>query len=336
MFNRRSLRLPITLAVLMIVLLVVLIVGWIVVAVVMSQDQPSAVWVTLLSVGITSLVLVLLGTVLYLVLSIKAISLNRRQSNFMDSITHELKSPIASLKLYLQTLSRHPVDEAQQKEFHGIMLEDVERLDHLINHILHAAQLDKPAKDVDVELVDLSAMLAKIATSVCQRYRVDESVIRQQLEPCWVAANHVDMDLVFRNLLDNAVKYAGEPPQVSISLSNLPRGKAMVRIRDNGPGIPPKFRNKVFARFVRLGSELQRKKPGTGLGLYIVRTLVARWKGRVRVKDVETGQGTLFEVELAAAQPAAPGQMPTESSAEDSTIITAPVDTASAEEIAAE
>ena len=294
----------------MIVLLVAMIIGWIVAIFAMGQGQPNAVWVSLLSFGITSLVLILVGTVFYLVLSIKAINLNRRQSNFMDSITHELKSPIASLKLYLQTLTRRPVDQGQREEFYRVMLDDVERLDHLINHILHAAQLDRPAKDVDVELVNLQSMLSEIANSVCLRYRVDTSSITQNLEPCWVAANQVDMDLIFRNLLDNAIKYAGEPPQVSVTLENLPRGRALVKIQDNGAGIPPKFRNKVFARFVRLGSELQRKKPGTGLGLYIVRTLVARWKGRVRVKDVESGsgsqKGTLFEVELAAAQPAAP------------------------------
>lgn len=316
MFNRRSLRLPIVLAVLMIVLLVVLIIGWIVSFMVMGQGQPNAVWVSLLSVGITSLVLVLVGTVIYLVLSIKAINLNRRQSNFMDSITHELKSPIASLKLYLQTLDRHPVNDEQREEFYGVMLDDVERLDHLINHILHAAQLDRPAKDVDSELVDLQQTLSEIAAAVCQRYRVDESVIQLELEPCWVAANHVDIDLIFRNLLDNALKYAGDPPKVAVTLENLPGGKALVKIEDNGAGIPPKFRNKVFARFVRLGSELQRKKPGTGLGLYIVRTLVARWKGRVRVKDVEEGRGTLFEVELPAAQRAAPGSASTVESEE--------------------
>ncbi len=306
MFNRRSLRLPITLAICMIVLLVVLIVGWIVVTVVMGQDQPGAVWVTLLSVGITSLVLVLVGTVFYLVLSIKAINLNRRQSNFIDSITHELKSPIASLKLYLQTLDRRPVNDQHRGEFYAVMLDDVERLDHLINHILHAAQMDRSAKDIDYEPVALHQVIARVATSVCQRYRVDASVVRLDLQPCWVAANTVDIDMVFRNLLDNAIKYADDPPRVSVSLENLPAGKALVKIQDNGAGIPPKFRNKVFARFVRLGSELQRKKPGTGLGLYIVRTLVARWKGRIRVKDVEEGPGTLFEVELPAAQPAAP------------------------------
>ncbi len=293
----------------MIALLIGVAVGWILLTAIQlkSDGTQTATWVTLLSVGTASLVLLVVGTVIYLVLSIKAINVSRRQSNFMDSVTHELKSPIASLKLYLQTLDRHSVDDEQRESFYKFMLEDVERLDHLINHVLQAARLERSTGGESSEVIDLTQLLSKSAEAICYRYRVPEDTIKLDLMPCWVAANQVDMDLVFRNLLDNAVKYAGEPPEVSVTLVHQKSGKAKVTIRDNGAGIPKKFRNKIFARFVRLGSELQRKKPGTGLGLYIVRTLVAKWKGQVKVREAESGTGTIFEVELTSTQSVPPG-----------------------------
>ena len=105
--------------------------------------------------------------------------------------------------------------------------------------------------------------------------------------------------MIFRNLIDNAVKYSGAEPSVQISLRLTPEaGLTVTRIQDNGRGIPPPMRRKIFGRFVRLGLELEREKPGTGLGLYIVRTLVRRIGGRIQVSDADDGSGTAFEVQL--------------------------------------
>jgi signal transduction histidine kinase len=300
MSTRQPLRLPITLGILMIVLIVALTVGWVLLAMSGIQSGGSrrtALFVTLLSVGTTFLVIVLVGTVMYLALTIKAINLTRRQSNFVDSVTHELKSPIASLKLYLQTLSRRQVGEAERTEFYGSMLDDIERLDELINHLLDAARLEREAFGHEIEIVDLAELLADCAASVCLRYRVPPETIELDVEPATVSARRVDLDMVFRNLLDNAVKYAGTPPQVQVTAQRKP-DRAVVRIRDNGSGIPKELRRKIFARFVRLGSELERKKPGTGLGLYIVRTLVRKMKGKIHVEAAHDPEGTVFEVTL--------------------------------------
>ena len=148
MVTRRSLGLPITLGVVMIVLLLALLIGWIVLSI--------GYW-SVLAVGATFLVLVLVGVILYLTIAVKQISLNQRQSNFIDSVTHELKSPIASLKLYLQTLRRRSVTEAQQADFYRFMLDDLDRLDMLINHLLDAARLDhlplgQESRDVRLDL----------------------------------------------------------------------------------------------------------------------------------------------------------------------------------------
>jgi signal transduction histidine kinase len=124
MITRKSLGWPITLGVVMIVLLVALIVGWVVVTVIAGLNLPNpGVYWAVLAVGCTFLTLLLVGVVLYLLLTIKAVRLNQRQSNFIDSVTHELKSPLASLKLYLQTLTLRPVSAEQQTEFHRFMLQ---------------------------------------------------------------------------------------------------------------------------------------------------------------------------------------------------------------------
>src|ERR1700674_3091676 len=173
---RASYGWPITLAVVMIVLVVALIVGWVILTV-REVGESAGFWV-LLAVGTSFLVLVLVGVVLYLLSSIKSIRLNQRQSNFMDSVSHELKSPIASLKLYLQTLSRRSVTEEQQANFYRFMLDDVERLDSLINHMLDAARLDQQPVETDIGDVELSAVLRSCAETACLRYHLPIETIR--------------------------------------------------------------------------------------------------------------------------------------------------------------
>ncbi|MBN1395258.1 MAG: HAMP domain-containing histidine kinase [Pirellulales bacterium] len=288
------------LAIGMIALLIVLTVGWVLMSVFSAMEDTSHsgwYWV-LLSIGTTFIVLLLVGVVLYLILSIKAINLTRRQSNFIDSVTHELKSPIASMKLYLQTLDRRRVDEQVQADFHRAMLEDIERLDRLINQMLDAGRLDAERSREEIEEIDLAGLLGDCAAAVAMNYRAPSDTVRLDMEKCVVRANRMDLDVVFRNLIDNAVKYAGDPPRVEVVLLSNNNGKALVRITDNGPGIPKHLRRKIFGRFVRLGVELEREKPGTGLGLYIARNLLRRLGGSIRVRDPEEGPGTVFEVLL--------------------------------------
>jgi two-component system, OmpR family, phosphate regulon sensor histidine kinase PhoR len=302
MILRRSLSTPILLAIAMITLLAVVAVGWVLVVVVgaLKDASRSGVYWALLAIGSTFILLLIVGVVLYLILSIKAINLTRRQSNFIDSVTHELKSPIASMKLYLQTLSRHQVGPEVQADFHRFMLEDLERLDHLINQMLDAGRLDaeRSNSDAEAEDTDLAELLANCAASVCANYRVPTNIVRLDLQSNVISGRRVDLDIIFRNLIDNAVKYAGSPPRVEVSLRSDDSGGAIVQIVDNGRGIPRHLRRKIFGRFVRLGVELEREKPGTGLGLYIVRTLVHRHGGRVRVHDPNQGPGSVFEVQL--------------------------------------
>ena len=299
MSDHRSLSWPITLGVVMIVLLVALTVGWVLLTVFGVIERPgSALYWTLLLVGTTFLILVLVGVVMYLALSVKAINLNRRQANFMDAVTHELKSPIASLKLSVQTLNRRSLNRKEQENFFQFMLEDVERLDHLINHILDAARLDRKPIDGDVEDIELGKFLQQCAEDVRWRHRGADDSIDVQAAHAIVRARRVDLDMIFRNVIDNAFKYAGAEPQIEVISRPSEDGMITTEVKDNGPGIPFRFRQKIFRRFVRLGPELEREKPGTGLGLYIVYTLVRRLRGKVRVLDRQNGPGTVFEISL--------------------------------------
>lgn len=300
MFERRSLKLPIMLGVTMIVLLVLIIVGWVLLAVfgaLRAAEQAPIYW-TLLSVGTIVLALIVAGVVAYLVLSIKTINLNRRQSNFLDSVTHELKSPIASLKLCLQTMDRHPVSPQQAATFHRLMLDDVERLDHLVTHLLAAGSVEKQDSFGLDSTFDLEELLHQIALAASQKYGLAPECMQFDTEACMVTTRMVDIDLILRNIVDNALKYGGNPPAVEIWLRSNVQGNITISVSDNGRGIPPDMRRKIFQRFVRLGSELTRERPGTGLGLHIVRTLVRRLGGKISVHDCQHGQGTLFQLEL--------------------------------------
>ena len=164
--------------------------------------------------------------------------------------------------------------------------------------MLDAGRLDAERPKGEDEDVDLAELLNDCAAAVCMNYRVPADTVRFDLQSGVVVGRRVDLDIIFRNLIDNAVKYAGTPPRVEVSLRVSAKGQIVARIADNGRGIPHHLRRKIFGRFVRLGLELEREKPGTGLGLYIARTLVRRQRGQIRVRDPEKGPGTVFEVQL--------------------------------------
>jgi signal transduction histidine kinase len=169
--------------------------------------------------------------------------------------------------------------------------------------MLDAARVEQvPAKDdAAVVDVDVAAVLRHCAESACQRHRVPAETVALDLRPAIVRGREIDVDMIFRNLIDNAIKYGGgpdRPAQVEVEMWPDGRGRVITRIADNGAGIPLQLRRKIFGRFVRLGSELEREKTGTGLGLFIVRTLVRRLKGKIYVQGRGGKPGTVFEVDL--------------------------------------
>jgi signal transduction histidine kinase len=300
---RRSLGWPILLGVVLIGSIIALGVGWVLVSIAAALgSENAAFYYALLGVGVALLVLVLVGVIVYLALTVKAIALSQRQSNFIDSVTHELKSPLASLKLYLQTLTRRPVSPEQQADFHRFMLQDVERLDTLIDHLLDAAKTLQRRPAQATETAALEPVLARACDNAVRRYGVPEGSVRLDCDAgLRVRGREADLEIVFRNLVDNAVKYSLPDPIVEVTAQAAQQGRAMVRVADNGPGIPISQRTTIFRRFTRLGSELERSTPGTGLGLFLVRSLVKQLRGKVTVKGRLPDRGTIMEVEIPAA-----------------------------------
>ena len=290
--TRTTLRLPITLGVVLMTLNVAMLIGWIV-----MQVQASG-WGALI-VGVVIFALILVGLSFYLFLMIKEVRLNQRQANFVDSVTHELKSPIASLKLYLETLEMRPVSDEQRAKFYRVMDQELERLDHLISQLLEVGRIDAIGEQSDPEDILVDSMLRRCGGAACAHHKRDEvETVAYEIQPAVLYARPLVVETVFRNLMDNAIKYAGDPPRVEVSVHVTDRGRVVTRIADNGDGVPPELRKRIFGMFFRAGSELTRRQKGTGLGLYIVNTLVRQMKGRVSVHDRPGQSGSVFEVDL--------------------------------------
>ena len=306
MFERKSLKWPILLAIVMIVLLVGLTIGWVLLNVfgaITSQKSSNVYW-ALLSVGSVMFLFVLAGVVLYLIWSIQQINLNRRQSNFIDAVTHELKSPIASLKLFLQTLGKRNINEGKKQEFYSSMLDDVERLDQLITQLLNVARLQQKFNSPEPETwVAIESILHECISKIANQHHVPCGSFVVDSPACDIWSRQVDIEILLRNLIDNALKYGGKPPAVQIVVEFDPQSNsAKISIADNGPGIPKHLRKKIFRRFYRAGDELERTKPGTGLGLFLVRSVVRRLKGSIRVADLPKNSGTRFDLVLPKAR----------------------------------
>jgi two-component system, OmpR family, phosphate regulon sensor histidine kinase PhoR len=265
-------------------------------SIVLSPESTG--WGALI-VGIVVFALILVGLSFYLFLMIKEVRLNQRQANFIDSVTHELKSPIASLKLYLETLEMRAVTDEQRAGFYRVMEQELERLDHLISQLLEVGRLDAIGQQSDPEDILVDSMLRRCGDAACAHHKRDEAeTITYDIQSAVLRARPLVAETVFRNLMDNAIKYAGDPPRVEVQVRVTDRGRVVTRIADNGHGVPPELRKRIFGMFFRAGSELTRRQKGTGLGLYIVNTLVRQMKGRVTVHDRNGQSGSVFEVDL--------------------------------------
>ncbi|MCA9080127.1 MAG: HAMP domain-containing histidine kinase [Planctomycetaceae bacterium] len=293
-FRRRSsIHLPITLSVSLMALNVTLMVCWIVLL------AQRAKW-TALTIGVLAFTLILAGLSVWLVLTLKEIALNNRQANFVDSVTHELKSPIAALQLYLETLRMRQLTETQRDEFHGIMATELKRLDQLINQLLEVGRLDALGENEEPVVLELEPLLRQMAESVCAHRGLNaRDVFQFRATPLAISARRIVLELILSNLLDNAVKYGGSPAEVIVDAYPVGSRRLKIRISNNGAGVPLEDRKKIFRIFYRGGSELERRQKGTGLGLYIVHTLVKKMRGRVTLQDRDDGAaGCTFVIEL--------------------------------------
>lgn len=259
----------------------------------------SGRWI-ILAVGCVLFAGVLVGLILFLVSLIKQIRLNRAQQNFIDSVTHELKTPLTSLKLHLQTLQRGKASPEQASQFHAVMLEDVERLSLLLDHVLAAARLER-RQAIALAPICLKPLLDEVASTIRDRYELSPEAILVDGADAEVRGEAGGLHMIFLNLLDNAVKYSGDQVRVEVAIRGLEPGGAEITVRDQGVGLAPRDLKRVFQRFYRVGSEMTRTRPGTGLGLYIVRETLHLLGGRIRAESEGEGKGTTFVVNLPGA-----------------------------------
>ena len=255
-------------------------------------------WLSLV-LGAIALGISLFAIYFYSFLTIKEIQLNRRQANFVDSVTHELKTPIAALRLYLDTLLMRDLSTEDRRDFYNTMETELERLNQLINQLLEVGRLDAIGSQTESECVELLPLLQMAAESACKHHqRFTADVFEFDVDPVTLHTRRLVLEIIFGNLIDNAVKYGGEPPRVHVSARARGRDRVVVRVRDNGNGIPNTQRRQVFHLFFRGSDELHRTRKGTGLGLHIVKTLVGFLKGRISVHNTREGDGSVFEVTL--------------------------------------
>jgi signal transduction histidine kinase len=191
------------------------------------------------------------------------------------------------------------ISEEQRGRFYGVMGDELDRLDRLISQLLEVGRLDAIGQQSEPEDIPLDQLLRKCAQSACAHHKRDEAETMQyELQPAVIHARPLVAETIFRNLVDNAIKYGDDPPHVEVHCQVNDRGRVITRVVDNGEGVPPELRKRVFKMFYRAGSELTRRKKGTGLGLYIVMTLVKQLKGRISIHDRGDRRGSVFEVDL--------------------------------------
>ena len=305
--TRRSIGAPLVIGIVAVLLLLLLAAGWQVLVLGDFDPRPgprTLDWI-LLVLGSLFFLLVLIGLVWLCAWLVREMRLNQRQRAFVDAVTHELKTPLASFRLYLDTLGRHDLPTDRRDEFIRRMGEDLDRLDDTVHQVLAAARAEDPKRAVRSQ-VAIAELLDECVEHVCERHRLPpESVNFHRRIAARVRGDAAELGIVFRNLLENAVKYSEDPVLVQIGLRELADGRVRVEIEDNGIGIPSSELRKIFQRFYRAGRDVQRKAAGLGLGLFIVRGLLRRHGGRVVAQSAGSGRGSRFVVTLRAAP--APG-----------------------------
>jgi signal transduction histidine kinase len=297
--RRRSIGFPLTLGIVLLVLVLALAVGW--QLLVWERGLEDLDWIFLVLGAVCSL-LIIVGLVWLCVWLLREIGVNQHQRAFLDAVTHEMKTPLASLRLYLDTLERHDPERARRREFLERMRDDLERLDQTVEQVLAAARAEEGRRHAQLERVVLPELLDECIAEIRSSHGLPEDAVRLELASRYtVRGDSAELSVVFRNLLENAVKYSERPVEVSIRVREAEDGRVDVEICDRGIGIPSKELRKIFQRFYRVGRDVQRTAVGLGLGLYIVRNLVRRQGGRVVARSDGWGRGSRFVVTLKVA-----------------------------------
>lgn len=258
----------------------------------MSTNITALVW------GLVLLVTILVGFYLIFIYLTRQISLTKMYDNFIDNVTHELKSPLASIQLYLETLSLRTVPAERQKVFFDLMLKDAKRLNNLINAILDISRLEQKRIAHNFQICSAENTLHQLIQEAVEQFKLTTDAITVTGHaPCEWVIDRDALRIVFNNLVDNAIKYSPEVVHLTLKLSSNPR-QVMLEFSDQGIGIASRDQKSIFKKFTRVQSVYNPNVKGTGLGLYWVKEIIKHHYGKITVYSAGLHQGTTFRLEL--------------------------------------
>ena len=271
-------------------LAVALNVGWIL----LSLEQ-----IALLVFGIIFFALIITGLILNTIFLFREIRRNEQHDAFINSVTHELKTPIASLRLYLETLKTRETDEEQRQKFYDTMLADTERLHRMVEQVLFAGSTGNRGRRLHLSKIRLNKLLQDSTEVVRSRYGLDQTALDLQTNgEVRVRGDAQELQIAFTNLLDNAVKYSKEEVKVAVTIESIGENRVEIQIKDSGIGISQGELKRVFRRFYRVPGRAAQKVKGTGIGLSIVQAIIKKHGGKILAKSAGEGMGTTFIVRL--------------------------------------
>jgi signal transduction histidine kinase len=253
-----------------------------------------------LVLGVVAFAGIIAGIIVYTVFLVRELRRTEQQDSFLNAVTHELKTPIASIRLYLETLQARDLSEAQRQEFYRVMLEDTARLQYTVEQVLRAGVASQRRKLAHRAPVDLAALAVECIETTRRRHHLDAEAVALAGAPgdaMLVLGDADELRTAIGNLLDNAVKYSRDAVRVTVELAAPSPDTLWVRVRDRGVGIPRRQLRRIFNRFHRFQARGFSVK-GTGLGLYIVRSIARQHGGRVFAESAGEGTGATFTLEL--------------------------------------
>ena len=291
--RRRAIAFFVVLGVCLVLLAVGLNVGWIIL------NWREGV---LLFLGVIFFALLIAGMIVNTSFLVREIRRNEQHDSFINAVTHELKTPIASIRLYLQTLQHRDVDEAQRREFYRLMLDDTDRLMGTVDQVLKAGEAGHKRQDRRVP-VDFSGLVRECVDVARASHHLAPEALRYEQAVNHGAAAGVlgdseELRAAVSNLLDNAVKYSGEHVEILVRLDTPDEKRVTVSVRDRGVGIKAEELKRIFKRFYRVSNRSLSHVKGTGLGLFIVRAIARKHGGRVFAESEGEGRGTTVILEL--------------------------------------
>lgn len=254
-----------------------------------------------LVIGIIIFALIIAGIIVYTVFLVREIHRNEQQDTFLNAVTHELKTPIASLRLYLETLETRTVTEAQRQDFYRIMLEDTDRLFSTVEQILRAGEARHASNKKNWEEVEFSGIVAETVELTRLRHNLPPEALQfgaRPAEEIYLKGNPSELRTAVFNLVENAVKYSGEKKEIVIEVLTPDIDTVLLKVRDQGVGIPASELKRIFKRFYRVTSSANGRVKGTGLGLFIVRSIARRHGGDAFAESEGAGRGSTFNLRL--------------------------------------